>query len=317
MALGAACAKLILLGEHAVVHLQPALALPLPQLRAEVWIEDSESAGVLLEAPDLPAIWDLPQAPPSSPEPLIETLLRALAEYEANWPQITLRVQSQIPVARGLGSGTAVTTALWRALSTWLNRFPSLEQSLDFVKGMDQIYHGRPSGVDAEVIVRETPIRFHRSKGVQPLSLSQPLHLLVADTGLSAVTRTQVEKVSQCLNEKPEQAENWLREIGGLAERAQSCLAENQLETLGVLLNRNHELLVQLGVSHPQLDTLCAVARQAGALGAKLSGAGGGGVMVALTVPEQQSLIKQALEKSGAHQVYEITIPASKEPPHE
>jgi mevalonate kinase len=95
-----------------------------------------------------------------------------------------------------------------------------------------------------------------------------------------------------------------------------SCLAQNQLETLGVLLNRNHELLIQLGVSHPCLNELCAAARQSGALGAKLSGAGGGGVMVALTLPEQRASIKKALEKAGAKQVFEIDIPAS-EAPHE
>jgi mevalonate kinase len=316
MAIGQACAKLILLGEHAVVHHMPALALPLPQLQAQVWIETSESPGVLIEAPDLPALWELPEAPLASPDPLIETLVRALAEYGATWPDCTLRIESQIPVARGLGSGTAVTAALWRALSSWLNHFPSPEQTLDFVSGIDQIYHGRPSGIDAQVIVRETPLWFHRSQGVRALPLPQPLHLLVADTGLAAVTRTQVEIVADCLNAEPEKAQTWIREIGDLVQRAESCLALNQIEPLGVLLNRNHELLIQLGVSHPRLNELCATARQAGALGAKLSGAGGGGVMVALTLPAQRASIKKALERAGAKQVFEIDIPAS-EAPHE
>lgn len=319
MTVGQACAKLILLGEHAVVHQQPALALPLPQLQVEVTVEASESPGVLIQAPDLPAVWELPEAPLVTPEPLIETLIetlvRALAEYNAPWPNCTLRIKSQIPVARGLGSGTAVTTALWRALNAWLNHFPTQEQTLDFVKGIDQIYHGRPSGIDAQVIVRETPIWFHRSEGVRALPLSAPLHLLVADSGLSAVTRTQVEKVAQTLNEQPEQAQSWVREIGALVQRAETCLAHNQpetqRETLGVLLNRNHELLIQLGVSHPRLNALCSAARQAGALGAKLSGAGGGGVIVALVRPAQRSAVQQALSQAGASQVYTIEIPAS------
>ncbi|MGE3724554.1 MAG: mevalonate kinase [Candidatus Sericytochromatia bacterium] len=309
MTSGQACAKLILLGEHAVVYNMPALALPLPQLQARVWIEASESPGVLLEAPDLPALWELPEAPQASPEPLIETLVRALAEYESAWPNCTLRIESHIPVARGLGSGTAVTAALWRALSAWLNHFPSQQQTLDFVTGIDQIYHGRPSGIDAQVIVRAAPLWFHRNKGVRALALSHPLHLLVADSGLSAATRTQVEKVAACLNAEPEKAQAWIREIGDLVQRAESCLAQNERETLGVLLNRNHELLIQLGVSHPRLNELCAAARQAGALGAKLSGAGGGGVMVALSEPEQRHSIKQALEQAGATQVFEIDIP--------
>jgi mevalonate kinase len=313
MSQGQACAKLILLGEHAVVHMQPALALPLPQLQAQVWIEPTESPGVLLEAPDLPACWDLPTPPLSSPEPLIESLIRALDEWQVPWPNCTLRISSQIPVARGLGSGTAVTTALWRAICTWLNRFPNLEQSLDFVQGIDQIYHGRPSGIDAQVIVRQQALRFHRKEGVSPLEIASPLSLLVADSGKVAATRTQVEKVAHKLSSEPIKAAAWIAEIGALVERSQQCLLKADYETLGVLLNRNQELLIKLGVSDPLLNDLCSKARQAGAWGAKLSGAGGGGVVVALHESSRREQIKQALLEAGAVAVHEITIPATRE----
>ncbi|PIQ28266.1 mevalonate kinase [bacterium (Candidatus Blackallbacteria) CG17_big_fil_post_rev_8_21_14_2_50_48_46] len=313
MSFARACAKLILMGEHAVVYQQPALALPLPQLEAQVRIEASESAGILLEAPDLPALWDLPEPPQSSPEPLIETLVRALDALQAPWPACTVRIESKIPVARGLGSGTAVTTALWRAMANYCNVYPGLEQSLDFVQGMDQLYHGRPSGIDAQVIVREMPLRFMRPDHYSSLDLAQPLSLLVADSGQQAATRTQVEKVAEWRLAQPERSEWVFQEIGALVARAESCLAKAEMESLGILMNRNQELLIEMGVSTDGLNQLCSVARQAGALGAKLSGAGGGGVVVCLVSPESQHSVSEALNAAGAVAVYQVRVPAREE----
>lgn len=312
MTLGQACAKLILMGEHAVVYQQPALAVPLPSLRARVWIESSESPGILLEAPDLPAVWDLPTAPLSSPEPLLETLVQALNRLDLPWPDITLRIESEIPVARGLGSGTAISAALWRALTTHFNRFPPQAETLAFVQAMDQIYHGRPSGVDAQVIVREKPLCFQRGQAVAPLRLARPLALCVADSGQTGETRTQVERVAAWCEREPLRSAEVLAEIGALVVRAQDCLAQGELETLGELLNRNHELLIELGVSTPVLDQLCTTARQAGAWGAKLSGAGGGGVMLCLLPdPASAPALEAALQAAGATRVFSTLIPAT------
>lgn len=312
MILGQACAKLILMGEHAVVYHHPALAVPLPSLRARVWMEPSASQGLLLEAPDLLAVWDLPVAPASSPEPLIETLIQALTLLNLPWPNATLRIESEIPIARGLGSGTALSTALWRALGAFFNRFPPLAETLTFVQSMDQVYHGRPSGLDAQVIVREQALYFQREQGVRPLPLAQPLALCIADSGQSSQTRNQIEKVALWCAREPVRSAEILAEIGALVSRARDCLARGEWETLGALLNRNHELLVEMGVSTPALDQLCSAARQAGAWGAKLSGAGGGGVMFCLLPePACAPAVEAALRTAGATWVFTALIPAT------
>jgi mevalonate kinase len=304
---GRACAKAILLGEHAVVYGHPALALPLPQLTACAELENAPT--LCLEAPDLQLRWEPCEAPEPDEHPLVVSLRRALHALKLGWPRLRIRLQSAIPVACGLGSGTAISTALWRALVRWSDRQPALSETLAFVQGMDQHYHGRASGLDAAVIVRAQPLRFRRTEGFRPLRVGCPLTLVIAHSGQQAPTDQQVARVAAWREANPQTAEAVLAACGALSAPAEAALASGDLPALGALLTQAQTLLARMGVSTPQLERLCAAACEAGALGAKLSGAGGGGVMLALTDTGHQPAVAAALRQAGAPWLYSVEIP--------
>jgi mevalonate kinase len=231
----------------------------------------------------------------------------------------------------GEGSGAAVATAVVRTLAAHLGQqLPPAEIST-LVYASERRFHGTPSGIDNTVIAYEQPIWFVRTgvggwePGVgvsspqlptpnsqlpiiEPIAIAAPFTLLIGDTGVRSATRLAVGEVRTRWQAEPQRYEALFDQIGALVDRARAALAAGDLTSLGPLLSRNHELLQQIGVSSPELDALVAAAQLAGALGAKLSGAGWGGVMLALVTPETRARVAGALEHAGAKRVIETTV---------
>jgi mevalonate kinase len=296
-------AKIILVGEHAVVYGKPAIAVPVLSLRAYAEVEPS-AGGLRILSADLNEMVPVNINAEAIDNALALTARLVLRKLATTAPDVTIRLHSDIPIASGLGSGAAVSTALARALCAALNKQLRSEELNALVYEVEKVYHGTPSGIDNTVIVYERPVYFVREQPIETLAIGGEFVLIVADTGKSASTRFAVESVRALYDSNPEDVQHILDEIGALVSRARACIEGGHATELGRLMSRNHTLLQQLMVSSPELDRLVAAALEAGALGAKLSGGGRGGNMIALVAPENEVKIRESLLRAGAARTF-------------
>jgi mevalonate kinase len=298
-----ACAKVILCGEHAVVYGRPAIALPLPELRAFARLQPS-SAPFQIVAPDIGISFYLSQHSRHTHEPLARVAWAALERLGEQPPQAVLTIHSDIPIGANLGSGAAVSIAIVRALAAWFERELSPAEVSALAYEGEQLYHGSPSGIDNTVIAYEQPVWFVRGKAPEAFDAPVDLPLVIADTGVATPTHIPVGAVRAGWERDRSRYEALFDAIGALVYDARRAIERADLTQLGLLMNQNHAYLQQLDVSSPALDALCEAARAAGALGAKMSGGGRGGNMVALardaTHAEQ---LAQALRSAGSARV--------------
>jgi mevalonate kinase len=295
--------KVILFGEHAVVYGQPAIAVPVTQVQARATVEtDPEGQGITIIAEDLERSYSLEQAPPDDALPaiVVSTLERIGVGTKQN---LTITVSSTIPIARGLGSGAAVSTAIARALGKHFGNQMSPQAISNLVYETEKIHHGTPSGIDNTVIAFEKPVYFIKNQKMEIFSVKRPFLLAIADTGIASPTRIAVSHVRRAWEKEREKYEEIFDEIGTIAEMGRQAIERGEIETVGQLMNENHRLLQLIGVSSLELESLVEAARQGGALGAKLSGAGRGGNTIALVTQETRSQVDMMLRLAGAKDV--------------
>ncbi len=304
LATGRAPGKIILFGEHAVVYGRAAIAAPIPQLlaRAEIYPADR----CLLQAVDLARTIDVAQASEDDPFALIVRLV--CAELDRPLPPWRIVVRSEIPIASGLGSGAAIAAAIARALLAAFRSELPLVRLNALVYEVEKLHHGTPSGIDNTVVVYGQPVWFVRGQPPEPFAVGEPLHLLIADTGIASPTKVTVGDVRQGWLHDTDRHEMLFDRIDEIAGLARIAIEEGDVAVLGPLMDENQVLLADLGVSSPELERLCAAAREAGALGAKLSGGGRGGNMITLVEPDKRSGVRQSLEQAGASRVMEMTL---------
>jgi mevalonate kinase len=302
--------KIILFGEHAVVYGHPALAVPVEQVRAEVDVVNSPRSGIWIEAPDIGLHADLDDL--SSEHPLAAVIHRVLTALGiTQLPALKITITSTIPVASGLGSGAAVSVALVRALSAALQHSLSDERVNEITYEVEKLHHGTPSGIDNTIITYARPVYFVRDQLIETLAVPGPFSIVIGNTGIPAPTRESVSDVRRLWEADRARWDALLEKIGGLARQARAALEDGKLQQLGALMNTNHALLQELTVSSPELDRLVEAARQAGALGAKLSGGGRGGNMIALAGATGAAALAGALESAGSPRVIVTTIQAA------
>jgi len=312
-----ACAKIILCGEHAVVYERPAIALPLPHLRARA---DVTQAGGRTEvvAPDIQAQFFVDEQPE---HPLAQVIAFTLHHIRRGLASALFRltVRSDIPVSSHLGSGAAVSVAAIRAVAAYLDCALSADETSAIAYEIEKLHHGTPSGIDNTVIAYEQPVWFVKGRGVEVLvqgddgrwtmdeSISPvaSLPLVIADTGIATPTKIPVGDVRAGWERDKATYEARFDEIGDLVAQARQALLSEDWPALGTIMNANHAVLQWLGVSCAELDHLCDVARVAGALGAKMSGGGRGGNMIALARDAvHANELRAALRAAGAVRVF-------------
>jgi mevalonate kinase len=303
-------AKIILFGEHAVVYGRPAIAVPLSGLRAQARVEEIQAGEPgqvqLVSRQTLTQIW-LHEA--AQDDPLASITRNTLARLErAPSAPIRVTIDSAIPPAAGLGSGAAVSVAIARALGRYFGIELEPGPLSDLAYEVEIIHHGSPSGVDNTVVAHEKPVFFIRGKAHEVFQIRTPFTLVLAHSGEVTPTTTAVGKVRNLWEAEPEATEACFDAIGGLTHAAYEALRQGQVDVLGGLMTRNHELLKSLGVSSERLDQLAATAREAGAVGAKLSGAGLGGYLIALVNPEIATAVRQALRSAGADGLHTVEV---------
>lgn len=337
--MGTAPAKAILLGEHAVVYGRPAIAVPVRALQARATLEPAdrgEPGELWIEAPGIGfsgrmELFAAEKPSAGSSNEQVEGLVRAVRatlDHFGVSPGAALRLQliSGIPVASGLGSSAAVTVAVMRAVAEYLNERLPAEVASGLAFEIEKHYHGTPSGIDNSVVAYGAPIYFVKGRSAEPIGIQFPFHLVLADCGIRSATGEMVAAVRRRWRTDRNRHERLFDEIGELVERARQTIEDESLRLpsraengnkgedslreqaigaegtrrLGELMDRNHELLRELGVSTPELEALVQVAHEAGALGAKLSGAGGGGLVLAVALSQQAEAVKTAMHQAGA-----------------
>ena len=299
MVTSSAPGKIILFGEHAVVYGRPALAVPVTQGHADVKVSDSPRAGIWIDAPDVHLHAELNTLPSDHPIASVINNLFFLS-HVSPFPNLDIRITSTIPVASGLGSGAAVTVALTRALASHLHHSMTEAEVNAFAYEIEKLHHGTPSGIDNTVVTYAKPVYFVKGQPIETFKVGEPFTIVIADTGIAAPTKESVGDVHKLWEADQKHWERVFDEVADISFAARRVIEEGWIKMLGVLMDENHALLQEMTVSSPELDHLVEVARKAGALGAKLSGGGRGGNMIAIVSPDIAENVSSALKEAGA-----------------
>ncbi len=294
--------KVILYGEHAVVYGRPAIAVPVQQVRATVDVTDLPEApagAVFLESDATGTrAWlsDLPED-----DPLRRIAQSTLERWAAaDRLALSIHITSTIPIASGLGSGAAVSVAVARAVSEHLGHPLTADAVSALAFDVERLHHGTPSGIDNTVASYESPVYFVRGEPIVRVKVGAAFDLLIGDTGIPAPTAKAVASVRRRWESEREAMETLFDSVGDIARRARTAIESGDIAALGSLMNENQTLLVEMGVSSPELNRLIDAALRAGALGAKLSGGGMGGNMIAVVTPDRARPVGAALLEAGA-----------------
>ncbi len=302
-------AKIILFGEHAVVYGQPAIAVPFTALQATADSEPTPpGTGLTIIASDLQQQLHIKDADTMLDNALLRSAQLTLNKLNVPTPDLNITVRSTIPLASGLGSGAAVSAALIRELSAAVGCPLEGDELNALVFEVEKMHHGTPSGIDNTVIVKGAPVYFIKGQPPQTFDIGAPLTFVIADSGIQASTRESVGAVRELYDNDPDTYQGFFEEIGAIVNEARGHIEHGNLNDIGHLMNRNHHLLNILTVSSPLLNTLVSTARETGALGAKLSGGGRGGNVIALVEPDNAHWVADAFREAGAVRTWVTTV---------
>jgi len=303
LATGLGHGKIILLGEHSVVHGRPAIAAGLARGCTATAHTHDEHIGHADHAEPAGADGSLDSltvepwgvrvhAARPEADPERELLRRAFAllrahEAEAGAGAAGLHVHAHmhIPSGAGLGSSAALSVAVIRAMAAARGHALRDDDILSASLAWERVFHGNPSGVDSALAMRgglARYVRTARGPSLTPVQAARPLPLVIGNSGEHGSTKATVAHVAQQLAQDPARVEPLFDRIAELVEQAERAVGAGDLEQLGPRMSENHELLQKLQLSTDKLDRMCQLALGAGALGAKLTGGGGGGCMIAL-----------------------------------
>jgi len=299
--------KAILVGEHAVVYGASAIAIPIEN-GVRVAITDTEShlkkqgIGPLMRGVGTFLFGEAYIGERSFGPAPIKAMLNYLVEiFSKDIEDLVIIVDGSLPPGRGLGFSAALSVAVIKAIDRYLELGIDNESLYKHANALETIFHGRPSGIDHAAVINNRPIGFRRDKdqGIHwPIHIGCDMTMVVAWAGPHDGTKNAVQMLKQRKERHHDLYENIFKGLDNLSKAMEKCLIEGSLVEVGELMNIAHGYLSAMMVSTPELDRLCSIARGRGALGAKLTGAGGGGAMIALS-EDQGSKLMQAFQDAG------------------
>lgn len=299
-----ACAhgKVILFGEHAVVYGRPALAKAVERAVTVSARPSTKPFTSLRIAP-----WGIHVDTSSQSAPGTESLQSALKLVRALYPdnvELELSADVAIPPFAGMGSSAALGVAVLRALDE--GRSLSRPDAVTFERSFvwERVFHDNPGGVDNAMATYGGCALYSKSRALQQLALDRPARLIAVDSGGRPATREMLALVRRQYLQDPRRVERMFDDISGLTAEGVLALQRSDWPQLGRLMSLNQGILAELGLSTAKLDRIIAAALAAGALGAKLTGAGGGGCIIALVQDASAAKVKAALSTFGP--VYDI-----------
>lgn len=296
--IGKAHGKIILMGEHAVVYGEPSIALPFPAVEMIASVSAYEGP-VRLDCSYYHGIAD---DMPEILQSLKKAIELALESLKQPYENLAINIESAIPPERGMGSSAAVAVAVTRAIYNYFNADLDHGRLMHMVNISEKIAHGNPSGLDALTTSSLSPVYYRKGADIIPFSLKMDAYLVVGDTGVTGQTKEAVQSIADRIEKEAQPiSREKIALLGKLANHAKGFLERNEAKDLGEAMNQAHLLLAELGVSNKELDNLVSAAREAGALGAKLTGGGRGGCMIALANNQSEAeKIRLALLNAGA-----------------
>lgn len=337
---GETCAKVILFGEHSVVYGYSAIALPLKNLRMRATVTGCDLAGgetaycetcetcetgktcatcetatcktcadyktsipqnfdSLITLSCLDFTGKLSEVPPRFSS--VRTAIHAALEFAGHvGDSLHVATESDFPPERGLGSSAASAGAVIRAILDYYKIRASEDEIFALTQSAECVAHGRSSGLDATATSASWPVLFSSGE-FSRMEINMRAWLILADSGCKGMTRVTVDALRARMDAKPDAVKNQLDELGAIANQAAEDLALGRAADMGARMTRAHRILADLGVSTPQLDKLVQTACDYGALGAKLTGGGGGGCVIALADTEAAAeRVSEALRAAGA-----------------
>jgi mevalonate kinase len=298
--IGKSHGKIILIGEHAVVYDAYAIAVPFFSTHVIVTLSQGEDTmksllfnGKLSEAPE-------------HLHGLI-TLYHHLKEHYQDSQSYHIDIKSTILQQRGMGSSAALAHALVSAYGDFHQLVMTDQERFNFNMIAETLNHGKPSGIDSLTTMSDTPIFFKKGPWHKRIEASMDGYLIVVDSGIVSKTKDAVASVAAHAQTK--ETKQIIAQINELTCLSKTALESNQLVALGNYLNQAHQLLDDLKVSHPTLNHMVLLARDAGALGAKMTGGGHGGCMIALVNTKRHATnVLRVLKSNGYHQSWMLDL---------
>jgi mevalonate kinase len=296
---GAGYGKAILFGEHFVVYGVPAIASGI-SLKTLAKVKPVSGKDYVLK--------DDREATPGYKEDKFDqqkdSLCRIFKEFDFNPREnpVEIELYGSLPGMSGIGASAASCVAIARALSKFLNRNLSDERINQIAFEGEKGYHGTPSGLDNTASTYGDLLWFQKGERntIERIPIKERVEIVIGNSGLVCDTKAAVAGVRQRREEDPNRYSLIFEEAKQLMFDAREAIEEGDWEKVGGLMNKNQELLYDIEVSCPVLDEMVELARENGALGAKLTGGGLGGCMLALTPgQERQERVAKALEGKG------------------
>lgn len=278
--------KIYLFGEHAVVYGHSAICCAI-DIRTRVQVEKCDS--VVIESVLGRTGID------HDTHPYVSRVIEKMQE-QADFKGVRVRVDSKLPVGSGLGSSAAVTVATIQALNILLGCGLQLEEIAIMGHGIEKEVQGNASPTDTYVSTMGGVVMIPERRKLQALDCT----IIIGNTGRFSSTRELVASVARLKSEFPEVIEPILANIGSMSAIAEDYVSRKDYATIGKLMNVNHGLLDAIGVGGPELSALVYAARSTGAMASKITGAGGGGCMVALADESSAQSIAKAIRDTGA-----------------
>lgn len=303
--------KLMLLGEHAVVYNRPCLVTAVSQ-RMKVNAQLIERKEFQLEAPDVDVTGyskpmnDIGKGAIPKGAQFVEIAVKNFSQKYPLKSGIKVETTSQFSSQFGFGSSSASTVCTIKALSELLEVKLSPKEIFDFSYKTVLDIQKKGSGFDIAAAVYGGTLYFVTGGKVIEQLKVKSLPLVVGYSGMKADTVAMINKVLELAKKNPKLVENIYNQIEKLVEQAKRVLTRGNWQQLGELINQNQTHLQQLGVSIAKLDAMIAAAREAGAYGAKLSGAGGGDCMIALVPDNKRKDVSEAIKSVGG-EVLEVS----------
>src|SRR3989344_2008853 len=296
--------KLMIFGEYAVLYNKPCLVTAVDQ-RMKASVEVLEDSVFELEAPDVEvsnykkSLEDLGKGDISKGAQFVEIAVKNIAEKHPLKSGLRITTTSEFSSQFGFGSSSASTVCTIKAVSEILNLNLSNREIFDLVFKTVLDIQGKGSGFDVVAAVYGGTLYFVTGgKTIEPLNI-QSLPLIVGYSGVKADTVTLINNVKEKFANDNDRLQKIYSEIEKIVEKARSFVIAGDWEQVGSLMNENQKLLKELGVSIDKLDNMISGAIEAGAYGAKLSGAGGGDCMIALAPKDKIKSVENAITKAG------------------